>query len=49
MAQVDLITVADFKAYFVRDFVYSATIEIGKVVDADITKAFAEAKVNFNE
>ena len=49
MAQVDSITVSDFKTYFVRDFVYSATIEIGKVVDADITKAFAEAKVNFNE
>ena len=49
MALVDSITVADFKAYFVRDFVYSATVEVGKVTDADISKAFGEAKVNFNE
>lgn len=49
MALVDNVTVADFKAHFFRDFVYSATVEVGKVTDADISKAFSEAKVNFNE
>lgn len=43
---VSEITIADFKAHFVRDFSYGATSD--KVMDADITKAYTEAKANFN-
>lgn len=39
-------TVADFKAYFFRDFPYGSTLDT--VTDADITKALAEALFNFN-
>lgn len=49
MPSVDLVTVADFKAHFYRDFTYSLSIEAGTVADVDILKAFSEAKVNFNE
>jgi hypothetical protein len=49
MAGVADITVADFKAHFYRDFTYGAVVAVGEVVDADITKAYDEAKVNFNE
>jgi hypothetical protein len=49
MAGVADVTIADFKAHFYRDFVYSATVEANKVADVDIQKAFDEAKVNFNE
>jgi len=40
-------SVADFKAYFVRDFPYGITPST--VNDSDITNAIAEAGVNFNE
>lgn len=40
-------TVADFKAFFVRDFPYGVTPDT--VNDVDITNAIAEAGVNFNE
>lgn len=43
---VSEITVADFKAHFVRDFSYGSTSDT--VMDADISKAFTEASVNFN-
>lgn len=39
-------TVADFKAYFFRDFPYGATSDT--VMDADITKALDQALFNFN-
>jgi len=41
------ITVSDFKALFVRDFTYGATSD--KIMDADISRAFSEAKANFNQ
>lgn len=41
------ITVADFKAWFTREFIYGATPD--KVMDADITKALAQAATVFNE
>jgi hypothetical protein len=41
------VTVADFKAYFTRDFPYGADNQ--HVTDADITKAEALAGINFNE
>lgn len=41
------ITVSDFKALFVRDFTYGTTTDT--VMDADITRAFSEAKANFNQ
>lgn len=41
------VTVADFKAYFTRDFPYGADDQ--HVMDADITKALALAGINFNE
>lgn len=40
-------SVADFKAYFFRDFVYGATLDT--VTDQDIENAYAETAVNFNE
>lgn len=49
MGLVDKVTIADFKAHFFRDFTYSSTISPETVTDADIEKAFTEAKVNFNE
>ena len=39
-------TVADFKAFFVRDFPYGSTT--AAVMDADITRALLEAGANFN-
>ena len=41
------ITVSEFKTFFAKDFVYGN--EDGQVSDADITRAIAEAKMNFNE
>lgn len=40
-------TASDFKAHFVRDWSYGSTDTT--VMDSDITKAIAEAAVNFNE
>lgn len=40
-------SVADFKAYFTRDFPYGVTPST--VNDSDITNAIAEAGINFNE
>jgi hypothetical protein len=46
-------SVSDFKAFFARDFNYAPTEDQTNVdeyiVDADITRAIAEAQVNFNE
>ena len=39
-------TVADFKAYFTRDFPYGVTPN--EVMDADITKAFGQVDALFN-
>jgi hypothetical protein len=44
---LSLITVADFKAQFVRDFVYGTTTDT--VMDADISRAFSEAIVGLNQ
>lgn len=44
-------SVADFKAYFFRDFNYASDSDqkdLTKVVDADITKAMDQAEANFN-
>ena len=41
------ITISDFKGFFVKDFEYGT--EEGQVSDADITRAMAEANMNFNE
>ena len=41
-------TVADFKAQFARDFLYTSDISTG-IVDADITTALTEAGIHFNE
>jgi hypothetical protein len=38
--------IADFKTYFIRDFVY--TDEPSGVMDSDLERAFAEASANFN-
>lgn len=45
------ITIADFKAFFTRDFPYYAGMDCEKdyVGDADIQKAFDTSKINFNE
>ena len=46
------ITIDDFKTYFVRDFRYASNtpgVAADSVMDADITKSFAEALVNFND
>jgi hypothetical protein len=40
-------SVADFKAYFFRDFPYGTDVET-QVVDQDITKAFQLVNVNVN-
>ena len=47
---LDDILVADFTAYFTRDFPYYTGTGCTKeyVTDADIEKAFIEAKANFN-
>lgn len=42
------ITVAEFKAWFSRDFPYSEDGDLTGVTPADIQKAFAEANMNFN-
>jgi len=49
-------TVADFKAYFARDFNFATTGDLPQqadidhyIVDADITRAINEALINFNE
>lgn len=58
MITVSDIVVDDFKDFFVRDFQYAIasgetesiyTCEKDYVMDSDITKAFAEATINFNE
>lgn len=58
MIGVDDITVSDFKSHFVRDFDYAIPLGMtgspyecqkSYVMDADITKAFSEAAINFNE
>lgn len=44
-------TVAEFKAYFYRDFPYAGADEqtnFEKIVDADITKAIGQATASFN-
>lgn len=41
-------TVADFKAYFFRDFPFGDDPETS-VTDADITKAFGQTDVNINQ
>lgn len=41
-------TIADFKAYFVRDFPYGTDPKTS-VIDQDITNALADSGVNFNE
>jgi len=52
------VTLNDFKAWFVRDFVYATPLEstspsasaaIADVTDADISKAFIKAKISFND
>lgn len=40
-------TVADFKAYFTRDFPYGATT--AEVMDSDITKAFGQTELSIPE
>lgn len=40
-------SVADYKAYFTRDFPYGSTAST--VMDSDITKALAEAAFNINQ
>ncbi len=40
-------SVADFKAYFTRDFPYGTDTETS-VLDADIAKAFGQTNVNIN-
>ena len=46
-------TISDFKTYFARDFNFAPADDQGNIdqyiVDADITKAIAEAQVNFND
>lgn len=43
-------SISDFTTYFVRDFPYDPTgADLSKVVDADITKAIADASFNVNE
>ena len=42
------ITVAEFKAWFSRDFPYSEDGDLTGVTSVDIQKAFAEANMNFN-
>lgn len=42
------ITVEEFKGWFSRDFPYSLNGELTGVTNQDITKAFAEASMNFN-
>ena len=44
-------TVAQFKSYFVRDFPYAPASDAANseyILDADITKAIAEAGAKFN-
>lgn len=41
-------SVAEFKAYFSRDFPYSSDPEVG-VTDTDIAKAFVMTNVNINQ
>lgn len=57
MITVDDITLDDFKSWFTRDFNYAtpvgeteSTFDCPKdyVTDSDITKAYTEAKMNFN-
>jgi hypothetical protein len=47
---MDKPTVAQFKAYFYRDFPYATSqSDLTRVIDADITKAIAEAAFYVNE
>lgn len=41
-------SVADFKAYFVRDFPYGTDVDTS-VTDADIAKAYQQVNVNINQ
>lgn len=41
-------TVADFKAYYFRDFPYGTNISTS-VTDADINKAFGQANINISQ
>ena len=44
-------TIAEFKAYFVRDFNFAGDDDqsnLDKIVDADITRALVEAEFDFN-
>jgi hypothetical protein len=41
-------SVAEFKAYFYRDFPYGEDMETD-IIDADITKAFGQTNFNINE
>jgi hypothetical protein len=45
---LDALTISDFKGYFTRDFVYNTDPKAG-VTDNDLTKAFAEARMHFND
>jgi len=58
MITVSDITLDDFKSWFVRDFTYatpvgltgpSAVSSCSDITDADLTKAYTEAEMNFNE
>lgn len=47
---VNLITIEDFKTHFFRDFKYGTLDETcDTIADEDLNKAFAEAKINFNQ
>lgn len=46
---INLVTIEDFKAHFYRDFTYGTLSENCDVIaDEDLSKAFDEAKINFN-
>ena len=50
MSYIDNITIAEFKTYFSRQFPYAPATDptnTDYITDADITTAFAQAKVNF--
>ena len=58
MILVSEITLDDFKSWFVRDFKYATPVgetipldvcDSEMVTDLDLTKAFTEAQINFNE
>jgi len=50
MSYIDEITVEEFKTYFSREFPYAPLSDLTNtdyIIDADIEKAFGQAKVNF--